>query len=236
MLFKALEDYLIDYENRLYSDYMRAKKAKSDWLSARREQQTIEIWEAMRNGMLTPDMWRMWMNGCISPNAKEITEEINTFSFKGTAYILTDIIVVDGAEYTTVEAIRIKCDSENGYRVYNSAENSIEKKYDMEHIFYRNREVYEQDIELVWGRSDEWIKERAHKDTEKHRKWIEAKVQKMLGEVTDVWEERADSSWYFKGTNGKTAHMWFIPAGGYNIQRAHVRCIIKEVKDKGAKK
>ena len=97
-------------------------------------------------------------------------------------------------------------------------------------MFLDDHNINEADVKYVYGRDDAWMIERAHKDAEQHRKWIENKVEKMLGKVEEVAKVHGDG-WYLHGSNGKVGHMWFVAAGGYNIQRLHTRCLIKEVKN-----
>lgn len=61
------------------------------------------------------------------------------------------------------------------------------------------------------------------------KKMIEAKVRKICGdEITNVDDTNGDI--YAKGSNGRTAYIYAIWAGGYHIQKLHTRILVKEVR------
>lgn len=79
------------------------------------------------------------------------------------------------------------------------------------------------------GRSDEWCRDKAHKEMLQQKRTIEEKVKKICGdEITEV-NDSFDGI-YVKGSNGRVAHLWKISAGGYNIQCLHTRVLVKEMK------
>ncbi len=87
------------------------------------------------------------------------------------------------------------------------------------------------DYSLVYQikRTSQWVEDKAEKDMQRHKKQIEAKVEKICGtEITHVTE--TDGEIIVKGSNNKIARIFAIRAGGYNIQCLHIRVLVKEVK------
>ena len=80
-----------------------------------------------------------------------------------------------------------------------------------------------------YGRTVEWAEEQAEKDMQRHKKQIEAKVEKVCGrELTHIKE--SGSEIMVRGSNNKVARIFAIRAGGYNIQCLHIRVLVKEVR------
>ena len=71
------------------------------------------------------------------------------------------------------------------------------------------------------------IEAAAQGEMEAYKQQIEAKVQKYVGNITE-WE-LGNMEYIVHGTEGK-AKVEAIYAGGYNIQRLHVRVIVKKLK------
>lgn len=228
-MFQILEDYIADYEKNLLSDYLNAKRAYNEWASAKKTQMTTLVF----NSPIYEDLWRYHSRHNVSERAKHIITEFTEGSAPVTVHSIIDIITIDSNDYEVVVGNVVLSNHLMGGREERYYTGRVEEAYSTYNgykKFLADRHVYEQDVELVKFRSDEWIEKRAKSDAEKHRKWIEDKIRKMLDEV-DTIEELPDDGWLVKGTNGKTAHMWFVAAGGYNIQRLHTRCLIKEVKN-----
>lgn len=228
--FKAIEEYISDYEEKLFSDYMRAKQAKLDWNNAKHTQATMQMWEAVKNGLFSNKLWGMSMfSGCaLTPNARQISEPVDTISVIGTAYLILDTYIIGGKKYDTVVCARILDNAGNFHSL--SLNSSIVSKYDQFNTFICDRNVYLADIDIATKLNESALRTKAHKEAEAHRKWLEKKINSVLGEIAEIKANDTGAEWFLTDINGKKAHLWFIEAGGYNIQRAHIRCLIKEVK------
>lgn len=113
--------------------------------------------------------------------------------------------------------------------LYTTAHHSVEKeKYNGLAAYLATQSYSISDAKLIEGRDEAWIIKKAEKENDNLRKSLQKKVEKICGEeiveVTDAFEL------YLKGSNGRTAKLWAIRAGGYNIQRLHTRVLCKEVK------
>ena len=76
--------------------------------------------------------------------------------------------------------------------------------------------------------NDEGRKELAIKETEAHFKKLQAKVENKIGKILQIKATGENGYDYsFIGENGN-CKIEVILAGGYNIQRAHTRWIIKK--------
>lgn len=223
-MFKEFEEYLAKYEEGLRNDYLNAAKAKKDW-AMEYHNKPLDITKA--------SFWdsKKYSSYCcytVTENAKEEIVNLNGRKF----FVIIDYRTLDGNLYEEVVGATEEREEDGQLKylyVYGRTAKMIEALYDGWHKFLSDREVLEADVNLTYGRDEQWIVERAHKDMLAHKKWIENKIEKMLVKVDKV--DKVTDGWYLTGTNGKVAHMWFVPAGGYNIQRFHYRCLVKEVKN-----
>lgn len=228
-MFKALEKYLGDYETELREDYLRARKAYHDWCSEHVKQSTSVLCQI--NG-IDKDFWGRYIWTPVSENVRVVDEPVSSNKVNGNLCVVVDEVKIDGISYKIEVAHKYIPGSDEEDRFLAEYEcKNILSKYNGYFNFLQDREVYIQDVELCKYRDEKWCIDRAHKDAVDHGKWIEGKIKKLLVGVEEI-EEYGNCDWLIKGTNGKTAHMWFITAGGYNIQRKHVRCLLKEVNSK----
>lgn len=105
------------------------------------------------------------------------------------------------------------------------------KKYDMTLTLLAKLGYSTSDYSQVYqmSRTEEWAEEKAEKDMQRHKKAIEQKVLKICGDtITHVND--STNTIFVKGSNDKVAKIYVIYAGGYNIQRLHIRVLVKEVK------
>lgn len=77
-------------------------------------------------------------------------------------------------------------------------------------------------------RNDDYIEKLAEKEKNTRRLQIEKAVEKICGAVLDGGSDVPDGI-MVRGSNGRVAHVFAIRAGGWNIQRAHIRVLIKEI-------
>ena len=224
-MFKEFEQYLADYEDSLRNAYLNASRARKDWTNAYHNKDIditkTNFYDRQKYGSL-----------CCAKVTKYAREDVLILN-GSKYYVVVDYRELDGNRYEEVVAI-VREEEKDGaihyFYICGKTTRMIETKYDGYHKFLFDREVLEQDVNLTMGRTAEWIVERAHKDMLAHKKWIESKIEKMLEKVDTV--KKVSDGWYLHGTNGKIGHMWFVSAGGYNIQRFHWRCLLKEVKTK----
>lgn len=223
-MFKEFEMYLADYEDSLRNAYLNASKARKDWANAYNNK-NIDI--------TTTSFYdrRKYSSICCAKVTRRAREDVLILN-GSKYYVVVDYREIDDNLYAEIVNTIIKEEEKDGviHYVYVCGRTAkmIEANYDGYHKFLLDRQVLEQDVNLTYGRDEKWIIERAHKDMLSHKKWIENKVEKMLGKVKKVKKVEGDG-WYLHGSNGKLGHMWFVVAGGYNIQRFHWRCLLKEV-------
>jgi hypothetical protein len=108
---------------------------------------------------------------------------------------------------------------------------SYPKRYDMTLKMIEKLGYSQSDYSQVYqmSRTIEWAEEKAEKDMQRHKKSIEQKVLKICGDtITHVND--STNTIFVKGSNDKIAKIYAIHAGGYNIQRLHIRVLVKEVK------
>ncbi len=214
-MFKAFEDYIEEYRQVRENQLLAAMKAREDWLNAARSQE-----KAQRLLNIVPEEYRRGF-GCyslwdVSGKAQFIDAE---------DYVaVVDFYTIDGIDYRVVLAVDTKNNNRDRWRMKDRVVEELSQ-----HLkFFSDRKISKSDYSQVQGRSIEWCKERAVKDAAAHRRSIEQRVQKMIGDVVEIQEDF--DGWYLNGSNGKRCHMWFVDAGGYNIQCLHTRCLVKEVK------
>lgn len=213
--FKAFMEYIDEYRQVRENQLLAAKKAREDWMQTARSQVKSQrliniVPEEYRRGFGCYSLWY------VSNKAKFIETD---------DYVaVVDFYTIDGNDYRVVLAVDTKNNNRDRWKMKDRAVEELSQ-----HLkFFSDRKISKSDYAQVEGRSVEWCKERAVKDASAHRKSIEQKVQKMIGDVVEISEDL--DGWYLNGSNGKRCHMWFIYAGGYNIQCLHTRCLVKEVK------
>jgi len=76
-----------------------------------------------------------------------------------------------------------------------------------------------------------WAKEENEKAAERFVKTLEERIKGVVGEIQSIttYSTENGGGWQVIGTTGK-ANVIQIYAGGYNIQRLHIRNLIKKVK------
>lgn len=129
--------------------------------------------------------------------------------------IITEFINIDGIEYENYLYSTGKSYYKDKERYNGLAKYLLTKGHTLS------------DANLIDGRDDSWIIKRAEKEVENLRKSLIAKVSKICGE--EIVEVIELCELYLKGSNGRTAKLWAISAGGYNIQCLHTRVLVKEV-------
>ena len=215
-MFKAFEDYIDEYRQVRENQLLAAKKAREDWLQTARTQEKFQ-----RLTNIVPEEYRRSFNCYCLWDVSSKAQFVDAEDYVA----VIDFYTIDGIDYKVVLAVDTKgtrgCDR---WRM----KDKVVEQIDEQKKFLTDRKISKTDYIQVEGRSVEWCKERAVKDAAAHRKSIEQKVHKMIGDVVEILEDL--DGWYLNGSNGKRCHMWFIYAGGYNIQCLHVRCLVKEVK------
>lgn len=228
-MFKALDIWMEEFEEELYNDYMRAHDALNDWKSARRATvKDIDTWK------IRDSLKGDYRGYCCLYVTSRYREEVITLNGIQWTFLI-DKLTIDEKDYEIVVACGKAKGEENTNKNWSEVR-SVERKFEDAHssefgwnLFLQHRKVYPADIKLVEGKDELWIRARAHKDMIRHKEALEAKIAKICGRIDSVNEESGE--YYIKGTNGRIAHIWRIIAGGWNIQRAHSRCLVKEVKN-----
>lgn len=214
--FKAFMEYIDEYRQVRENQLLAAMKAREDWMQTARSQV-----KSQRLINIVPEQYRRGF-GCYSLwDVSNRSQFVETDSYVA----VLDIYTIDSKDYKVVLAVDAK--DARGYDRWRMKDKAVEE-LDEHNKFLADRKISKTDYAQVEGRSAQWCMARAIKDAENHRKSIEQKVQKIVGEVTEILEDV--DGWYLNGSNGKRCHLWFIYAGGYNIQCLHTRCLVKEVK------
>ena len=222
---KLLDKWMADYEEAIYNKLIRTQELMRKWKDAKRAQQTLVVnGYDEENRVEIPEM----SNCCswkISPNWRKETFTVKTFKKDYECSFIVEQLEVEGEMYD--------------YLVYETGSYDVRychtyleeiKKYNgFEKLLSKNG-CNKSDVSwLENGRTEEDIRNKAHKDMLAQKQAIEAKVEKICGkEITHIDEFAADI--YVKGSNGRVAHIWAITAGGYNIQCLHIRVLVKEKK------
>lgn len=215
-MFEAFTDYIEKYRQLRERQLLDARKARQDWLTTVRSQP-----KPQRLINIVPEEHKRAFGcyTCWDVSARAYVVETDTY------VAVLDIYTLDGTEYRHVLAVETKDPKHsNRWRM----KDEVVAELSQFGKFLSDRQVSMTDYKNTDGRTEEWCKERARKDAAAHRKSIEQKVHKIIGDVVEILESH--DGWYLNGSNGKRCHMWFIYAGGYNIQCLHVRCLVKEVK------
>lgn len=215
-MFEAFDKYIDKYRQLRERQLLDAVKARQDWLNATRSQV-----KTRRLLSIVPEAYKRAFGSYSFWDVSDRAHVVETDTYVA----VLDIYTLDGNDYKEVLAVSAKdsrCPNRWNMRDTVVAEQSQFSK------FLSDRQVSKTDYLNTYGRTDEWCKTRASKDAAAHRKSIEQKVHKIIGDVVEISEDC--DGWYLNGSNGKRCHMWFIYAGGYNIQCLHVRCLVKEVK------
>lgn len=224
-MFEKLEKWLESYEKEMVADLLGLKEAVAYARPI--------IFQQTRNGSekvfeAFPDKDKFRGYGWWDLPAKwEYREETSGFhKVVDGKYVFVEcvnryidaIVTIDGVEFKDTP-------------IYEMGHYSIEpKKRNALESYVASMGHNPNDIALIDGRDEEWIRKYCAKQKELKRKYIEDKVRKICGDELEEVAGREVSDLYVRGTNGKTAHIWAITAGGYNIQRLHTRILVKEVK------
>lgn len=214
--FKAFMEYIDEYRQVRENQLLAAMRARRDWLNAARSQVKTQrliniVPEEHKRGFGCYSLWDV---------------SARAFIVETEAYVaVMDVYTLDGNDYNVVLAVDTK-DSKRHDR-WRMKDKVVEELHQLKK-FLNDRNISKTDYTQIEGRTAQWCMERAIKDAEAHRKSIEQKVQKIVGEVTEILEDF--DGWYLNGSNGKRCHLWFIQAGGYAVQCLHTRCLVKEVK------
>jgi hypothetical protein len=222
-MFIEFEEYIQNYQKGLEQDYLQALKVHGMFnqvMKELREHSNIDIVTTI------PEEYRKYFR--------------NYSYWKGssnTSYMIRDgiIAIYDTYSYngkTYIKPLAAECFEEGRYKgwraSYQASKNILQALDDKSHFIVDNGSTV-QDFKYVENRDEKWCIERAQKDTISHRRSIEQRVRKYIGEVVKV-DKCPGDGWYLLGDNGNKCHMYFIEAGGYNIQCLHIRCIVKPVK------
>lgn len=166
------------------------------------------IKEKYKNYHVIPEM----KTCCGLKTTKKITKHEE---FEGV--VINEFIEIDGVEYENYL-----------YSTGNRSYYQAKEKYNGLGEYLSSKGHTITDGNLIEDRADDWIIKRVEKEVENLRKSLIAKVNKICGE--EIIEVTEACELYLKGSNGRTAKLWAISAGGYNIQKLHTRVLCKEVK------
>lgn len=225
---KLLEKWMSDYEESIFKRLMLTKELKAKWVEALKNQRTLQVnyWNKDEpNNVEIPEMRNCscWQ---ISPNwRREHLEFENYACEKFNCTFIVESIEIDGVMYDNL----VFEDAPYKAKFYEIYKDEIIQYNGFAKLLGKHGCIKSDLDWLSIGRSDKEISEKAHKEMLYQKKAIEERVEKICGkELTHVDETSGEI--YAKGSNGRTAHLWAITAGGYNIQCLHIRVLVKEVK------
>ena len=227
---KLFNQWLEEIKEKRIKDLLEVKEMVNTFKLARKEQATYEVCgydPIERIQSESDEQYKNWIINKykdhkyhVIPEMKncccwDTTKKINRYE-KTDNVIITEIIVIDGNEYENYL-----------YSTGCMSYYADKKRYNGLEAYLSTRGHSLSDANLIDGRDNAWIIKRAEKENENLRKALIAKVSKICGE--DIVEVRETSELYLKGANGRTAKLWAISAGGYNVQCLHTRVLVKEV-------
>lgn len=218
---KTLNKWMEDYENAIYNKLTRTKKLYEAWHQACKEQKTLDVngYKDDPNSVEIPEM-RQCCCWKISPRWEK--KEIKIYDKTGTLIIETIEVEGDEIENLVYAAVGWETQKTNAFRDLKDRYNGLKTLITKFGCAYS-------EVEWVASHDDNQIRGRAHKEMLAFKADIERRVEKICGkELTNI--DEGCEGIYAKGSNGRTAHLWAIYAGGYNIQCLHVRVLVKEVK------
>lgn len=219
-MFEKLEKWLDDYEKDMLDDLLGLK------------QDLFYIGGLMWGQMSSDkhvydtdlkDTFKQYSSWTLPQRYEVRTENIRYFDYKertwkdGKVNHLDAIIMVDGKEYK-----HTRMTSTPSYQ-----DKLI--KYDAKKQYVKDKGHNPNDIELLEGRDEDWIRKYCTKQKDLKRKYIIDKVTKICGSSVEEVSGEEVSDLYVRG-NGRTAHIYAITAGGWNIQKLHIRILVKEIK------
>lgn len=227
-MFKELDQWMREVEEEYLTSYQKARAALDAWTAAKHN-----FWQSCNVSMyeiqdtLHGD-YHMYGGLQVSENYEERQYSDDNAKIE----MLVGFMQVGGdKKYTIPLATGYVKGERICYEAFRVLQRDAEKELDAREGFswyLCEKQVHKVDVEIVKGRDDEWIVNRAHKDMLRLKEAIEAKIKKICGNIASVDEDCA--GYMVRGTNGRVAHLWRIMAGGYNIQRLHTRVLCKEVK------
>lgn len=220
---KLFETWLEEIKNHRIQQLLTTKMLVQKWRSALKEQRTYDVYGSeyeVENPSSKFYHYIPCMKQCSCWKTTKKIEIETAEIYSGPITLVQQFIEIDGEEYKDTlyiagngswrsEARQLATDGLSTYL----AENGLTMS----------------DANLIEGRDEEWIRKKAEKENERLRLSLIAKVKKICGEtIVEVTEKH---ELYLKGSNGRTAKLWAIMAGGYNIQCLHTRVLCKEFKE-----
>lgn len=231
---KLLEKWMKDYEENRVNQLNRTLELMTKWKNALNTQRTLSVNDfGNPNSIEIPEL-RAYCCVKVTPRWYKVPEQV----------VVKNYSDVGGITLTTkeVNVIVDKLEVEGNlydYYVGNGDYFRMKQKYDgLSELLNMNGCSDSDKSWLEYGRTDEQIKDKAHKDMLTQKQAIESKVRKICGE-TIVSIDDSSGEIFAKGSNDRIAHLWASYAGGYNAgiivnerhgQRLHIRVYVKEVK------
>ncbi len=224
---KLFNEWLEEIKNNRIKSLFETKEMVKKFKEAKKEQSIYKVCgcDPFRNLENEPKSYRDYLNNeykhhHIIPEMEncscwKTTQKIARYE-EDDNIIITEFINIDGIEYENYLY------STNHKSYYKDKE-----KYNGLANYLLTKGHTLSDANLIDGRDDSWIIKRVEKEIEILRKSLIAKVSKICGE--EIVEVIESYELYLKGSNGRTAKLWTISAGGYNIQCLHTRVLVKEV-------
>ena len=225
-MFEQLDKWMNRVEEDIYNRLVLTRDLINTWRTQKKLQATLDV-----NGYDDSNsVWIPEMRSCscwkISPNWRR--------EFVNGDTLIIQTIKINDKSYDDVLYVKSN---------HWSAEASYKRELNyngLKHLLFDNDCDNQSNFSWFDGykRTDSEIRDKAHKEMLNHKKAIEMKVYKICGKDIEAVNE-TNTDIYVKGTNGRTAHLWAIEAGGYNQdiivnerhgQCLHIRVLVKEVK------
>lgn len=234
MEFKLLEKWMKDYEENRVNQLNRTLELMTKWKNALMTQRTLSVNDfGNPNSIEIPEL-RAYCCPKVTPRWYKVPEQVvvKNYSNEGGITLTTKEVNV------IVDKLEVEGNLYD-YYVGNGDYFRMKQKYDgLSELLNVNGCSDSDKGWLECGRTDEQIKDKAHKDMLNQKQTIESKVRKICGETIVSIDDNSGEI-FAKGSNDRIAHLWASYAGGYNAgiivnerhgQRLHIRVYVKEVR------
>lgn len=227
-MFKKLEEWMIKYEQDRFSQLLLTQELMQEWKQEKISQKCLDVnyssYHKDKEPVNIPEM-RNYCCATISPKWERIIENavVKDYTSDGGIELVTKEVPV------IVDNIQVRGVYYKDY-ITGGDYSTMRKKYNGLESLLKAYDCSLMDKQWLEGRrTKDDIEAKAHKEMLHQKRMIEQKVKKICGDII-IEVDDSDGSIYVKGSNNRTAHIYAIEAGGYNIQRLHIRVLVKEIK------
>lgn len=219
---KLFETWLEEIKNHRVEQLLTTKMLVQKWKDALKEQRTYDVYGTecqLENPSSEFYHYIPCMRQCCCWKTTKKVEIETVEIYSGLITLVQQFIEINGKEYKDTLYI-------TGEKSWRNDAQQLKTTGLVNYL--ADNDLTISDANLIEGRDEEWIRKKAEKENERLRLSLIAKVKNICGET--IVEVAEKDELYLKGSNGRTAKLWAILAGGYNIQCLHTRVLCKEMK------